>query len=59
MRKHLKKFVALLMNEKRPRMNEEMTPTFFLFPLLSNLFKLRYISSVTSYKDLNKLISEV
>ena len=32
---------------------------FFFQTLLANLFKQRYISSVTSYKYLNKLISEV
>ena len=32
---------------------------FFFHTLLANLFKQRYISSVTSYKYLNKLISEV
>ena len=32
---------------------------FFLQTLLANLFKTRYISSVTSCKYLNKLISEV
>ena len=31
---------------------------FFFHILLSNLFKQRYISSVTSYKYLNKLLSE-
>ena len=31
----------------------------FFHTLLSNLFKQRYISSVTSYKYLNKLINEV
>ena len=31
---------------------------FFFRTLLANLFKQRYISSVTSYKYLNKLISE-
>ena len=31
----------------------------FFHTLLSNLFKQRYINSVTSYKYLNKLISEV
>ena len=53
-------------------MNRNMTPTFFLFiycieklgqlffhTLLANLFKQRYISSVTSYNYLNKLVSEV
>ena len=32
---------------------------FFFHTLLANLFRQRYISSVTSYKYLNKLISEV
>ena len=32
---------------------------FFLHTLLANLFKQRYVSSVTSYKYLNNLISEV
>ena len=32
---------------------------FFFHTLLINLFKQRYLSSVTSYKYLNKLISEV
>ena len=32
---------------------------FFFHTLLANLFKQWYISSVTSYKYLNKLISEV
>ena len=32
---------------------------FFFHALLANLFKQRYISSVTSYKYLDKLISEV
>ena len=32
---------------------------FFFHTVLANLFKQRYISSVTSYKYLNKLISEV
>ena len=32
---------------------------FFFNILLANLFKQRYISSVTSYKSLNKLINEV
>ena len=31
---------------------------FFLQMLITNLFKQRYISSVTSYNYLNKLISE-
>ena len=31
---------------------------FFFHTLLANLFKQRYISSVTSYKYLNKLIRE-
>ena len=31
---------------------------FFLQTLITNLFKQRYISSVTSYNYLNKLISE-
>ena len=31
---------------------------FFFHALLANLFKQRYISSVTSYRYLNKLISE-
>ena len=68
----MKKFVALLTKEKQPRMNRKMTPTFFqLFivytklgqfffhALLANLFKQRYLSSVTSYKYLNKLLSEL
>ena len=32
---------------------------FFFHTLLPNLFKQRYISCVTSYKYLNKLITEV
>ena len=32
---------------------------FFFYTSLANLFKQRYISSFTSYKYLNKLISEV
>ena len=32
---------------------------FFFHTLLGDLFKQRYISSVASYKYLNKLISEV
>ena len=32
---------------------------FFLHTLLANLFKTRYINSVTSCKYLNKLISEI
>ena len=69
----MKKFVALLTKGKPPRMNGKRTATFFqLYTLymknqddsfyhiiLVNLFKQRYISSVTSYKYLNKLISEV
>ena len=31
----------------------------FLHTLLSNLFEQRYVSSVTSYKYLNNLISEL
>ena len=56
--------------EKQTRINEKMTPTFFQLyikklgqfffsTLLANLFQQRYISSVTSSKYLNKLISEV
>ena len=57
--------------KKRPRMNGKMTPNFFqlytlyikirtsLFPyFITNLFKRRYISSATTYKYLNMLISE-
>ena len=59
----MKKFIALLTKEKRPRINGKMTPKklgqFFFDTVLANLFKQRYISSVTSYKYLNKLISEV
>ena len=38
--------------------NKKLGQIFF-HNLLVNLFKQRYISSVTSYKYLNKLISEV
>ena len=61
------------MKKKQPIINGKMTPTFFpalfivckklgqffLHTLLANLFKQRYISSVTSYKYLNKSIIEV
>ena len=32
---------------------------FFFHTLLANLFKQRYVSSVTSYKYLNKLIRQI
>ena len=38
--------------------NSNFLVAFFLHTLLTNLFKQRDISSVTSYKYLNKLISE-
>ena len=64
----MKKFVKLLTKEKQPKINEKTTPTFFqlytivykklgqfsFHTLLTNLFKQRYISSITSYKYLNK-----
>ena len=68
----MKKLAALLTKEKQPRMNGKMMTLtffqlrtvayklgqFFFHALLANLFKQRYISSVTSYRYLNKLISE-
>ena len=68
----MKKLATLLTKEKQPTVNGKMmTLTFFqpwtvayrlgqfiFHALLANLFKHRYISSVTSYRYLNKLISE-
>ena len=65
----MKKFIALLTEERQLRMNGEMMSltffklyteyikirTIFFSYLLLNLFKERYISFVKSYKYLNKL----
>ena len=68
----MKKLVALPMKEKQPQVNGKITDflpalyivfkklgQFFFHTLLANLFKQSYISSVTSYKYLNNLISEL
>ena len=64
----MKKFVALLTKEKRPRMNEKMmTPTFFeLYTVyikkLGQFFSHTLLAihlSVGSYKYFEKLISKV
>ena len=64
----MKKFVALLTKEKRPRMNEKMmTPTFFelytvFIKKLRQFFShplLAIHRSVGSYKYFKKLICEV
>ena len=68
----MKKFIALLTEERQLRMNGEMMSltffklyteyikirTIFFSYLLLNLFKERYISSVKSYKYLNKLYAK-
>ena len=68
----MKKFIALVMTEKQPRINGKMMTDFlvalysaykklrqfFFHTLLLNLFKQRYIRSVKSYEHLNKLINE-
>ena len=69
----MKKYIALLTKAKQPRINGKMMTLtnfaalqsayeklgqFFFHTLLGNLFKQKYISSVTSYEYLNKLINE-